>query len=87
VASDADSESIVDGLPRAEIDTGLIDILDGNDVAQKEHSLLVEIHDHAGLLQWLRVRWLISTVRPGERSNAGQRDHLALFAIRSRVTS
>jgi hypothetical protein len=78
VARDADDKTIVDDLPRAEIDAGLINTLDGNDVTQKEYGLLIEVHDRASLLQWLRVRWLISSVRPGERSIAGQRDYLPL---------
>ena len=87
VAPDADAEAVVDDLPCAEVYADLVDTLDRNDVAQKEHGLLIEVHDHAGLLQWLRVRWLVGTIRPGERSIAGQRDHLPLVLSRWRVIS
>jgi len=83
VARDADAEAVINHLPRAEVDAGLINTLDGNNVTQKEHGLVIEVHDHAGLLQWF-VRGLISTISPGERSLAGQRDPLRL--VRSRVT-
>ena len=78
-------KTVVNGLPRAEVDAGLINTLDGNDVAQKEYGPLIEVHDRACLLQRLGVRWLISTIRPGERSLAGQCDHLPLILGRSRV--
>jgi hypothetical protein len=58
----SDGETVVDDLPSAEVDAGLIDIVDGCDVAQKEHGLLIEVYDHASLLQWLRGFWVISTV-------------------------
>ena len=85
MASDGDDETVLDGLSRAKVDADLINTLDGNNVTQKEHGLLIQIHNRAGLLQWLRVRWLISTIRPSERSLAGQRDHLPLVLGRSRV--
>src|SRR5215472_1733986 len=84
VAPNADAEPVVDGLPRAEIDAGIIDLLDGNDVTQEEHGLFIEVHNHAHVLQWLRVRWPISSVRPGERCNTGQRHHLPILVSRSR---
>ena len=70
--------------PSTEVDAGLIDIVDGSHVAQKEHGLLIEVYDHTGLLQWLRSFWFISTVGRGERPLARQRDQLGL--VRSRVT-
>ena len=87
MARDADAETAVDDLPRAKVDAGLINALDGNDVTQKEHGLLIEVRDRADLLQWLRVRWLISTICSGERSIAGQRDHRPLVLGRLRVAS
>ena len=70
MAPDDDAETVIDHLPSAEVDAGLIDIVDGNDVAQKEHGLVIEVHDHAYLLRRLHVLWFIGTVRPGERSIA-----------------
>jgi len=70
MAPDDDAETVIDHLLSAEVDAGLIDIVDGNDVTQKEHGLVIEVHDHADLLRRLHVLWFISTVRPGERSIA-----------------
>ena len=75
MAADADAKTVVDNQRSAEVDDGPIDTLDGNDVAQKEHDLLIEVHDHAGPLQRLRVGGFMS---PGERSIACQRDQLGL---------
>ena len=88
MAPDDDAETVIDRLPSAEVDAGLIDIVDGNDVTQKEHGLFIKVHDRAGLLQWLRVvRWLIRIIGPGERSITGQRGHLTLVPRRLRVAS
>jgi hypothetical protein len=35
MACDVDAETVIDGLPSAEVDAGLIDIVDGNDVTKK----------------------------------------------------
>ncbi len=45
VARDDDAETVIDGLPRAKLDPGLIKALDRNCVTQKEHGLLSEVHD------------------------------------------
>ena len=75
MASDDDDKTVLDGLSRAKVDAGFINALDGNDVTQKEHGLLIEVHDRAGLLQRLReVRWIIGTGGAGQRSIAGQRE-------------
>ena len=87
VAADGDAETVVDNLPSAEVDAGFIDIVDRNDVAQKEHGLLIEVYDQAAPLQQLRDFWFISTVGRGERSVTEQRDHLRLVLGSSRVTS
>jgi hypothetical protein len=52
-------------LPSTEVNGGLIDIVDGGHVAQKEHGLLIEVYDHAGLLQRLRSFWFISAIGSG----------------------
>jgi len=49
VASDGDDETVLDGLSRAKVDADLINTLDGNNVTQKEHGLLIQIHNRAGL--------------------------------------
>ena len=56
MAPDTDAETVVDDLPSAEVDADLIDIGDGNDVAQKEHGLVIEVHDHAGPGWWEAAR-------------------------------
>jgi hypothetical protein len=40
MAPDDDAETVIYRLPSAEVDAGLIDIVDGNDVTQKEHGLV-----------------------------------------------
>jgi len=83
MAPDDDAETVIYRLPSAEVDAGLIDIVDGNDVTQKEHGLVIEVHDHADLLRRLHALWFISTVRPGERAVAGQVDdrRLSRFSV------
>jgi hypothetical protein len=70
VAHDHEAEAVVDDQPRPEVDAGLFDIVDGGDVAQEEHGLLIEVYDHAGIMQRPRGFWFISNVSRGQRSIA-----------------
>ena len=73
----------------AEGNFGRINIADAGDIARKRHCSFDEVHDEANLLQSLRIlpllRFAIGPHSPGERSIAGQRDHLRLVLDRSRV--